>query len=1057
MHRGLRTRDALGPGIRRRFHPAGGRTRPPKLQVELLESRTLPSACTDMALMFGSAAFFAQAGATSIGWLNAVYQDVYNRQPSAVELAAGQQALANGDTRTCVAAQILGCTAADMQALGCGTGMPQGLQITGLLTPAVATACFPLANVPVATFIDGRPGATPADFTANITWGDGFISEASAAAGTITESAPGHFTVSGTHTYMTAGAIITPGLSVQVTAVNGEYDTKAEPLLVSNPDVKLTLKSVDATGAPTGVIAGAQWAQPYALDATVTNPTANAVTVQISWQEEYGSDSPREPARQATVSAQLGPKQTQVVRLGTLRHTWDWIHQEDPAGIVSDIFTRNAAAALAALAHGIAPQTVLLGLEGLIDIKDARLSLNSGPTVSYSATVNASAMPSCAAPVAPVTIALDGGISPSKKAWFTDYLLNSIVASVATDFGFLLLLPNPPAAVAFFTAATFYTLSANLAYKEAFDPPDPLFTQVASPPTITVPEIESIPPGPWRQYAEAARDLYSVDVAETTSLDRAQAALAAGSSDWETTQLLAAAHYGAGAASLESQLATIQATLEPLIASSTTFNGPAITAALKTTGLPDVEVHYLTEFGWTPTQIDALRQNLVQLDPQLLSDPSLPVAALQVTADAAATDARDSLAAGGYTLPQRFVAQLYEDLLGRAVDPQGVVSWTSLLNGGNSRSQVALAITTTSEYVTDRVNGLYVSLLHRPADPTGLSSFVGFLQGGGTFEQVQAALVGSSEYYQQRGGGNNDGFLDALYGDLLGRGVDAIGRSAWDQAMQSGTTPGQVATRILASNEYRQDLVTGYYEQVLHRAPDTTGLGAWVNVLQGGGRDQDVVAGILGSEEYFSFRQPLVSQIYNDVLGRPVDAAGLASWASVLDGGASAAQVASLIETTPEYRMNEVTNLYLLYLHRTPDDAGLNHFVTLLQNGARLEQVAAAIVGSAEYFADRGGASNDGFLGALYEDALGRAIDPSGLASWNQALTNGTTPGQVAAVILGSDEFRQDLIQSFYRRFLRRDADSAGLNAFDNALQHGARDQDIVAAMVGSGEYFGRL
>jgi streptogramin lyase len=52
----------------------------------------------------------------------------------------------------------------------------------------------------VAVFTDGTPVATTSNFTASISWGDGTNS-----AGTVTGSTGGPFTVSGTHTYATAG------------------------------------------------------------------------------------------------------------------------------------------------------------------------------------------------------------------------------------------------------------------------------------------------------------------------------------------------------------------------------------------------------------------------------------------------------------------------------------------------------------------------------------------------------------------------------------------------------------------------------------------------------------------------------------------------------------------------------------------------------------------------------------------------------------------------------------------------------------------------------------
>src|SRR5581483_1081914 len=146
-----------------------------------------------------------------------------------------------------------------------------------------------------------------------------------------------------------------------------------------------------------------------------------------------------------------------------------------------------------------------------------------------------------------------------------------------------------------------------------------------------------------------------------------------------------------------------------------------------------------------------------------------------------------------------------------------------------------------------------------------------------------------------------------------------------------------------------------------------------------------------------------------------------------------------------------------------------------LAAGGTVEQVAAAIVGSAEFFQNQGGGSNDGFLSALYQDALGRGIDAGGHAAFSQLLANGATRTQVAALLFSSTEYAQDLVFGWYQQFLHRNGDQGGVNFFvgllhpttsptqpifitDPTLQGVAlRDEDVIAILVGSQEYFNRL
>ena len=61
-------------------------------------------------------------------------------------------------------------------------------------------------------------------------------------------------------------------------------------------------------------------------------------------------------------------------------------------------------------------------------------------------------------------------------------------------------------------------------------------------------------------------------------------------------------------------------------------------------------------------------------------------------------------------------------------------------------------------------------------------------------------------------------------------------------------------------------------------------------------------------------------------------------------------------------------------------------FVNFLGNGGTLQQVEALIAGSPEYRQNRGGGTTAGFLAALYNDFLGRSIDPSEEQSFEEMI-----------------------------------------------------------------------
>jgi hypothetical protein len=199
-----------------------------------------------------------------------------------------------------------------------------------------------------------------------------------------------------------------------------------------------------------------------------------------------------------------------------------------------------------------------------------------------------------------------------------------------------------------------------------------------------------------------------------------------------------------------------------------------------------------------------------------------------------------------------------------------------------------------------------------------------------------------------------------------------------------------------------------------------------------------------------------VQQLYQDLLGRPAEDAGLTFWSGLLDQGFPRAQVVAGVLSSLEYRIRVVQGLYQQLLHRAADANGLQTFTTLLGQNGSVEQVEALIVGSDEYFQTRAGATTAGFLAALYQDGLGRAPDATGAAAFTPALAGGAGRVQVAAAVFASTEYRQDLVSASYRDFLQRPADESGLAGFVAALGQGAEDADILTAILSSPEYFNR-
>jgi hypothetical protein len=198
----------------------------------------------------------------------------------------------------------------------------------------------------------------------------------------------------------------------------------------------------------------------------------------------------------------------------------------------------------------------------------------------------------------------------------------------------------------------------------------------------------------------------------------------------------------------------------------------------------------------------------------------------------------------------------------------------------------------------------------------------------------------------------------------------------------------------------------------------------------------------------------LVSDLYPDLLRRPVDPSGMGHWGSQIDQGVPLGLVAWAITQSTEYRTLVVQDLYGRYLRRSAEPVGLVHFVSFLGAGGTVDQARAIILGSPEYLQARTDGTATGFLEAIYQDVLGRAPDSAGREAWRGLLAAGASPGAVAQGITTSLESQTRRVQGWYSQFLGRPAEEAGLRFWVGQLAGPHSEERVLAAIAGSEEYF---
>jgi len=212
-------------------------------------------------------------------------------------------------------------------------------------------------------------------------------------------------------------------------------------------------------------------------------------------------------------------------------------------------------------------------------------------------------------------------------------------------------------------------------------------------------------------------------------------------------------------------------------------------------------------------------------------------------------------------------------------------------------------------------------------------------------------------------------------------------------------------------------------------------------------------AGPTGTCSTYSGSAAFVCALYEDLLGRAPDSAGLNNWLAAMSSGASTTQVAYAIASSTENRTNFIQADYQAFLGRPADPGGISTWLAAFNAGATDEQVDAGILGSAEFFSDSG-STNSGFVNAVYQDLLGRPADPGGLSAWTTALSNGVTRTQVAYGIDTSNESRTDIVEALYQFLLNRPADPGGLSTWLAAFNAGGTDEQVIAGIAGSQEFY---
>lgn len=229
--------------------------------------------------------------------------------------------------------------------------------------------------------------------------------------------------------------------------------------------------------------------------------------------------------------------------------------------------------------------------------------------------------------------------------------------------------------------------------------------------------------------------------------------------------------------------------------------------------------------------------------------------------------------------------------------------------------------------------------------------------------------------------------------------------------------------------------------------------------------------------------EAFVTRMYNVVLGRNPDSAGLRNWVEKLNSHESEASDIILgFFFSSEYinkkktADEQVTDCYNAMLGRNPDPTGMQNWKKRLESGMTLRTVCAGFAGSTEFMnlCDSYGISSGkvtltyardknfertDFVYRLYKNCLGRNPDTAGLENWCRNIENGQTGAKIAEGFIFSKEYKEkyvtneEFVTMLYNTILGRNPDANGLASWTEKLNYRNTRPNVTNGFLFSNEF----
>ena len=198
-----------------------------------------------------------------------------------------------------------------------------------------------------------------------------------------------------------------------------------------------------------------------------------------------------------------------------------------------------------------------------------------------------------------------------------------------------------------------------------------------------------------------------------------------------------------------------------------------------------------------------------------------------------------------------------------------------------------------------------------------------------------------------------------------------------------------------------------------------------------------------------------VNRVYQTVLHRDPDPAGLQTWSDRLNSATPRIAVANAITGSNEYRGGLIYGAYEDFLGRIPDAQGMIGWLAAMGSGMTIQRMESGFLASQEYYI-QSGQTDSGWVQRLYQHVLGRAAGTSEVQYWVDVLTQGSDRDLVAAGFVTSTERLNSVVNGYYVDLLDRTIDPVGQQTWVAAIQNGSRTEAVVGGIISSAEYYAK-